>query len=107
MNTPEVPPRHTPSHPTASLPPPVSLLCAKVHNHHLQRNAIVYVRQSSPQQVRDNQESTRLQYAFQQQALLLGWHPSQVQVIDEDQAHTARTAEGRTGFQELMAQVAL
>jgi DNA invertase Pin-like site-specific DNA recombinase len=68
---------------------------------HLERLAIIYIRQSSPHQALTNQESTRLQYALQQRALELGWHEHQIRIIDEDQGRTARTTEGRHGLKEL------
>jgi len=82
-------------------------LSAKVKAHHLGRQAIVYVRQSSPQQVLHHQESTQRQYALQQRAVQLGWPAECVTVIDEDQGHSGATAQGRLGFQTLLAQVAL
>ena len=44
-----------------------------VTTHHLNRKAIIYIRQSSPHQMLSNQESLRLQYALRKQALELGW----------------------------------
>ena len=79
----------------------------KVQSHHLKRSAIVYVRQSSPQQVVNNQESTARQYALVDLAVKLGWSPDQVEVIDEDQGQSGSTAEGRFGFQRLLAEVGL
>jgi DNA invertase Pin-like site-specific DNA recombinase len=74
---------------------------------HLERLAIVYVRQSSPQQVLKHKESTALQYALVDLAVELGWPSEQIIVIDEDQAKSASTAEGRLGFQRLLAEVSL
>ena len=80
---------------------------AKVKPYHLGRQAIVYVRQSTPQQILHHQESTERQYALRQRAIQLGWPAEQVSVIDEDQGHSGATAQGRLGFQALLAQVAL
>ena len=80
---------------------------AKVKAHHLGRQAIVYVRQSTPQQVLNNAESTERQYALAQRAVQLGWPAEGVTVIDEDQGHSGATAQGRPGFQLLLARVAL
>jgi DNA invertase Pin-like site-specific DNA recombinase len=74
---------------------------------HLARQAIIYVRQSSPQQALSNQESLKLQYALRQRATDLGWKPSQVAVIDSDLGRTGRTTDGRPGFQELVTRVTL
>src|SRR5215467_6199237 len=72
---------------------------------HLERLALVYVRQSSPHQVLANQESLKLQYDLQHRACPAGWDPAQVRIIDSDLGRTGRTAEGRRGFQELVALV--
>ncbi len=76
-----------------------------VQAHHLARQAVIYIRQSSPNQVLTHQESLRLQRALQQRAEQLGWSPANIQVIDADLGQTARTAEGRSGFQELVTRV--
>jgi DNA invertase Pin-like site-specific DNA recombinase len=74
---------------------------------HLGRLAVIYIRQSSPHQALTNQESTRLQYALKQRALELGWHEDQIRIIDADQGRTARTAQGRQGFSELVTLLTL
>ena len=79
----------------------------KIQARHLDRLAVVYVRQSDPQQVLNHRESTELQYNLVQRAVELGWSRDRVLVIDEDQGHTAQTAEGRIGFQRLLAEVGL
>src|SRR6201993_2257885 len=87
-STPAPPAPPTPPSPTSPLIVPAHLLAsraAKVRDHHLDRKAIVYVRQSSPQQVAEHKESTARQYALVERALALGWPPGQVEVIDEDQ----------------------
>ena len=55
----------------------------KIRTGHLERLAVVYVRQSTMQQVDRHRESTRLQYALVDRAIALGWARSQVIVIDE------------------------
>jgi DNA invertase Pin-like site-specific DNA recombinase len=72
---------------------------------HLERLALVYVRQSSPHQVLANQESLKLQYDLRQRACAAGWDQAQVRIIDSDLGRTGRTAEGRRGFQEVVALV--
>ena len=79
----------------------------KLQDHHLDRSAYVYVRQSSPHQVLENTESTARQYALVHQAVQLGWAGDHVEVIDEDQGRSGTTAEGRFGFQRLLAEVSL
>lgn len=79
----------------------------KIQPHHRDRLAIVYVRQSTLQQMQRHQESTRLQYALADRAQALGWVKQRVLVIDEDLGKSASTAEGRPGFQRLVAEVGL
>jgi DNA invertase Pin-like site-specific DNA recombinase len=84
-----------------------ALASEKVQDHHRDRLAVVYVRQSTMQQITRHQESTRLQYGLVERALKLGWSRSQVLVIDEDLGKSGATAEGRSGFQHLVAEVSL
>jgi len=77
----------------------------KIGKEHLERRAIVYVRQSTQQQVLEHRESTARQYALADRAVALGWPASAVEVIDEDQGHSGSSAEGRSGFQRLLAEV--
>ena len=77
----------------------------KITDLHLQRLAIVYVRQSTQKQVLEHQESTARQYALADRAMDLGWSRAAVEVIDEDQARSGSTAEGRSGYQRLLAEV--
>jgi DNA invertase Pin-like site-specific DNA recombinase len=69
--------------------------------------AVVYVRQSTPQQVEANTESTQRQYALAGRAVALGWPADRVLVIDDDQGRSGASAEGRPGFQRLLAEVGL
>jgi DNA invertase Pin-like site-specific DNA recombinase len=78
-----------------------------IHPDHLRRQAVVYPRQSSPQQVLNHQESLRLQYALADRARAFGWDASSVQIIDADLGVTGRSSAGRPGFQELVARVNL
>jgi DNA invertase Pin-like site-specific DNA recombinase len=79
----------------------------RLQNWHLSRGAIVYIRQSTPQQVLDHRESTARQYAPADRAVGLGWAREQVMVIDDDLGKSGRSAEGRPGFQRLLAELAL
>ena len=76
----------------------------KVTPRHLQRNAYLYVRQSSLRQVMENTESTKRQYALRQRAVALGWAMEQVIVIDEDLGQSGADSR-RRGFQHLVAEV--
>ena len=86
---------------------PIVWGAGKVRPRHLERVAIVYVRQSSPQQVLEHRESAALQYDLRRRAVALGWAEDRVVVIDEDQGRSGQTAEGRLGFQRLLAEVGL
>jgi DNA invertase Pin-like site-specific DNA recombinase len=86
---------------------PSERLGGKVSPRHRDRLAVVYVRQSTAQQVCDHQESTRLQYGLAERAVGLGWAPSRVLVIDEDLGHSASGADARPGFQRLVSEVGL
>lgn len=80
---------------------------SKITSQHLDRMAIVYVRQSSLAQVRGNRESTARQYGQAEEARRLGWDPGKILVIDADQGMSGRSAAGRQGFQELVRRVCL
>ncbi|MHC4458679.1 MAG: recombinase family protein [Planctomycetota bacterium] len=79
----------------------------KIKPIHLKRNAIIYIRQSTLMQVRENIESTKQQYNLKERAISLGWDSTQVQLIDEDMGLSATSSDKRTGFQKLVAQVSL
>jgi DNA invertase Pin-like site-specific DNA recombinase len=79
----------------------------KIRPWHHERLAVIYVRQSSPQQVLQHRESTELQYDLQALALAWGWTAQRILVIDEDQGHSGQTASGRAGFQRLLTEVNL
>src|ERR1700681_4752910 len=73
----------------------------------ISRLAIVYVRQSSTQQIFDHQESRERQSALADYAATLGWPRERIEVIDDDQGRSGRTVEQRPGFQRLLAEVTL
>ncbi|HET6883750.1 MAG TPA: recombinase family protein [Pirellulales bacterium] len=79
----------------------------KIQDYHRQRLAIVYVRQSTPHQVNEHRESGELQYGLARIAERYGWSKDRILIIDEDQGHSGRTADGRLGFQRLIAEVGL
>ena len=78
---------------------------SKLRDHHLRRQAIVSVRQSHPQHVVENVESTARQYAVVERAIAWGWSPERVIVIDEDQGQSGQSIATRLGFQRLLAEV--
>jgi hypothetical protein len=63
------------------------MLNDKITPQHLDRRAVIYLRQSSEKQVRENTESQRLQYGLRDRAVALGW--TQVEVIDIDLGRSA------------------
>jgi DNA invertase Pin-like site-specific DNA recombinase len=78
----------------------------KITPLHLQRKAIVYLRQSSERQVQHHTESQRLQYNLADRARALGFE--QVDIIDADLGHSAAIgAARREGFERLVAAVAV
>ena len=79
----------------------------KIDRQHRERLAIVYIRQSTVQQVERHQESTRLQYALVDRAIQFGWSRETIVVIDDDLGRSGATIEGRLGFQRLVAEVGL
>lgn len=82
-------------------------MSSKIRPSHLSRLAIVYIRQSTLMQVFENCESTQRQYDLAQVAQKLGWETPQIQVLDEDLGKSGQSAENRSGFQHLVAQVSL
>jgi DNA invertase Pin-like site-specific DNA recombinase len=74
---------------------------------HLSRKAVIYIRQSSPQQVLTHQESLHLQYALRQRAGALGWSDSDIDIIDRDLGLSGASADHRVGFKDLIARVTL
>jgi DNA invertase Pin-like site-specific DNA recombinase len=113
MNTPELLPS-TSAHRGLSEPlSPVTEASAfpsrpsKIQPWHLERLAIVYVRQSGQYQVIHNKESAEVQSGLRNLAIAWGWPSSRIIVVDHDQAQSATSAEARTGFQWILTEVNL
>jgi excisionase family DNA binding protein len=79
----------------------------KITEQHRRRRAVVYVRQSTPQQLERNHESRARQYALRDRAIELGWPAGSVSVVDEDLGRSGSSTDGRLGFKELVAEVGL
>jgi DNA invertase Pin-like site-specific DNA recombinase len=77
----------------------------KIKSHHLERKAILYIRQSSAYQVSHNLESQKLQYAMQDRLQQLGWR--EIEVVDEDLGRSAAGTVTRAGFERMVAEVCL
>src|SRR6266850_2001376 len=81
------------------------MISDKVRPHHLERKAILYVRQSSAHQVLHNRESGALQYAMRDRLTALGW--LEIEVIDDDLGRSAAGGVQRAGFERMVAEVCL
>src|ERR1700692_1384787 len=83
------------------------MLNPKIADHHLMRNACIYIRQSTMAQVRFNQESTERQYNLADQAKSLGWMPEQIRILDGDLAQSGELTTKRDDFKTLVSDVAM
>jgi DNA invertase Pin-like site-specific DNA recombinase len=81
------------------------MMSDKIRPHHLDRRAILYVRQSSSYQVLHNRESRALQYAMRDRLVALGW--SEIEIIDDDLGCSAAGGVMRAGFERMVAEVCL
>ena len=79
----------------------------KVTQQHLEHDAYLYIRQSTPRQVLENTESTQRQYALRDRAVALGWPLERIHVLDCDLGKSGSQSAGRDGFQKLVSEVAL
>ena len=79
----------------------------KIAEHHRSRPAYIYLRQSTPGQVRHHQESTERQYALREKALELGWSESLIHTLDRDLGKTGTEMAGREDFKTLVADVSM
>jgi DNA invertase Pin-like site-specific DNA recombinase len=86
---------------------PRVLRSLKILDRHLDLIAIVYVRQSDPQQVLNHRESRERQYALADLAAAWGWPRDRILIIDDDQGLSGRTADQRSGFQRILAEVTM
>jgi DNA invertase Pin-like site-specific DNA recombinase len=83
------------------------MMNSKMADHHLARQACIYIRQSTPGQVRFNQESKERQYNLANQAKALGWMPEQIRILDGDLGHSGEQATHRDDFKTLVSDVAM
>jgi hypothetical protein len=72
------------------------MMSEKIRPHHLEKKAILYVRQSSAHQVLHNRESSALQYAMRDRLVALGW--SEIETVDDDLGRSAAGSVARAGF---------
>ena len=80
---------------------------SKIADLHLSKQACIYIRQSTPAQVRFNQESTDRQYNLVNKAIALGWNQDQIRVLDRDLGQTGSVANNRMDFKTLVSDVAM
>lgn len=78
-----------------------------IQSGHRQRQALIYIRQSTPGQLQNNRESLALQYALRDHARACGWPADAIDIIDADLGLTGRSAEARPGFLQLVQRVSL
>jgi len=81
------------------------MMTSKITDQHLSRTACIYIRQSTPGQVRFNQESTERQYNLKNKAQALGWSPEKIRILDRDLGHSATT--NREDFNTLVSDVVM
>jgi DNA invertase Pin-like site-specific DNA recombinase len=79
----------------------------EITQQHCERDAYIYVRQSSQRQVEEHQSSREVQYNLVHRAKALGWSNKQIKVIDEDLGVTATGSKERTGFEKLLSNICL
>src|SRR3954453_6030859 len=79
----------------------------KIADHHLNRQACIYLRQSTPGQVRFNQESTERQYQLGTKASGLGWSPDHIRILDRDLGQSGKDITNRDDFKTLVNDVAM
>ena len=89
------------------MPPDLSLSQVQITPRHLDRKAVISMRQSSPKHVREPLDSPLTQRTLIHRAEHLGWHPERIEVFDGDLGQSAAGMQERDDFQALVAAVAL
>ncbi len=83
------------------------MITSKIADQHLSRVACIYIRQSTPGQVRVNQESTERQYNLKNKAQSLGWSPERIRILDLDLGQSGARTTNREDFKTLVSDVAM
>jgi DNA invertase Pin-like site-specific DNA recombinase len=83
------------------------MMTSKIADHHLSRVACIYIRQSTPGQVRFNQESTERQYNLKNKAQSFGWSPEKIRILDRDLGQSGARTTNREDFKTLVSDVAM
>jgi DNA invertase Pin-like site-specific DNA recombinase len=82
-------------------------MSAQISEHHLQRPAYIYVRQSTMGQVRHHHESTERQYALREKAQALGWSGEAIRILDRDLGQSGAQSHNREDFKTLVTEVSM
>src|SRR5260364_154695 len=82
-------------------------MITKITEQHYSKPAYIYIRQSTPAQVRHHQESTERQYALRDKELALGWPVTDIRTLDRELGHSVARMKGREYFKTLVAAVAM
>src|SRR5260364_24783 len=82
-------------------------MITKITEQHYSKPAYIYIRQSTPAQVRHHQESTERQYALRDKALALGWPETAIRTLDRDLGQSGARMKGREDFKTLVADVSM
>lgn len=85
----------------------MTMMSSKIAERHLSRQACIYIRQSTPGQVRFNQESTERQYNLANKAQMLGWTPERIRILDRDLGQSGARSTNREDFKSLVGDVAM
>lgn len=80
---------------------------SKITEFHLSKPAYIYLRQSTPGQVRHHQQSTERQYGLREKALQLGWTEASIRILDRDLGLSAKPSTAREDFKTLVAEVSM
>jgi DNA invertase Pin-like site-specific DNA recombinase len=83
------------------------MMLSKITDRHLLRDACIYLRQSTPGQLRVNQESTARQYNLTSKAEQLGWRPERIRILDRDLGQSGAHTSQREDFKTLVGDVAM
>ena len=86
------------------MPPDLSLSQVKITPRHLERKAVISIRQSSPKQVREHLDSQLTQRTLIRRAEHLGWPPERIEVFDGDLGQSAAGMQERDDFKALAAE---
>src|SRR5215510_6562065 len=98
---------HAGSTPTSQWPEARTPMTSKISDDHRRKPAYIYLRQSTPGQVRHHQESTERQYALREKAIDLGWSAGTIRILDRDLGKTGTEMTARDDFKTLVADVSM